>query len=173
MPMPEDRFSNDVAGAAAYERERSRRDDPRDDDYDRAAPRRYRCTCTAISESQCDYCCGEYYKQPEPEPTLEERWREAFGECMPGEHFFNTYRDEETGEKFVFCVDCFSLADDLPPGDRPMAMPDMDEPYQDEGPTCSICDGVGHGYPGGGPCPLEVNDRCRDETEEDDRRGGL
>jgi hypothetical protein len=20
---------------------------------------------------------------------------------------------------------------------------------------CSICDGVGHGYPGGGPCPLE------------------
>mgnify|MGYP000911033681 CR=1 FL=1 len=24
-----------------------------------------------------------------------------------------------------------------------------------EGPTCSICDGVGHGYPGGRPCPLE------------------
>lgn len=24
-----------------------------------------------------------------------------------------------------------------------------------EGPTCSICDGLGHGYPGGGPCPLE------------------
>lgn len=20
---------------------------------------------------------------------------------------------------------------------------------------CSICDGLGHGYPGGGPCPLE------------------
>ena len=30
--------------------------------------------------------------------------------------------------------------------------PDDDE-Y--EGPTCSICDGLGHGYPGGGPCPLE------------------
>lgn len=25
----------------------------------------------------------------------------------------------------------------------------------DEGPTCSICDGLGHGYPGGRPCPLE------------------
>jgi hypothetical protein len=24
-----------------------------------------------------------------------------------------------------------------------------------EGPTCSLCDGLGHGYPGGGPCPLE------------------
>lgn len=21
--------------------------------------------------------------------------------------------------------------------------------------TCSICDGLGHGYPGAGPCPLE------------------
>jgi hypothetical protein len=25
----------------------------------------------------------------------------------------------------------------------------------DEGPSCSLCDGLGHGYPGGGPCPLE------------------
>lgn len=24
-----------------------------------------------------------------------------------------------------------------------------------EGPSCSICDGLGHGYPGGRPCPLE------------------
>ena len=23
-------------------------------------------------------------------------------------------------------------------------------------PTCNICDAVGHGYPGAGPCPLEV-----------------
>jgi hypothetical protein len=30
-------------------------------------------------------------------------------------------------------------------------------------PTCSLCDGVGHGYPGAGPCPLE-------ETGEDDPR---
>lgn len=28
----------------------------------------------------------------------------------------------------------------------------------EEGPTCSICDGLGHGYPGGGPCPLEMAD---------------
>ena len=29
----------------------------------------------------------------------------------------------------------------------------LDE-YEDER-TCSICDGLGHGYPGAGPCPLE------------------
>jgi hypothetical protein len=31
------------------------------------------------------------------------------------------------------------------------------EEYGDslEGPTCSICDAAGHGYPGGPPCPLE------------------
>lgn len=29
------------------------------------------------------------------------------------------------------------------------------EEWFDEGPTCSICDGLGHGYPGGRPCPLE------------------
>ncbi len=23
-------------------------------------------------------------------------------------------------------------------------------------PTCNICDGYGHGYPGAGPCPLEI-----------------
>jgi hypothetical protein len=28
----------------------------------------------------------------------------------------------------------------------------------EEGPTCSICDGLGHGYPGGPPCPLEQTD---------------
>lgn len=33
-----------------------------------------------------------------------------------------------------------------------------------EGPSCSICDGLGHGYPGGGPCPLE--DRGAWEPEE-------
>jgi hypothetical protein len=32
-----------------------------------------------------------------------------------------------------------------------------------EPPACSICDGIGHGYPGAGPCPLE-------ETGEDDPR---
>lgn len=26
---------------------------------------------------------------------------------------------------------------------------------EDEPRCCSICDGPGHGYPGGGPCPLE------------------
>lgn len=26
------------------------------------------------------------------------------------------------------------------------------------GPTCNICDALGHGYPGGGLCPLEVTD---------------
>jgi hypothetical protein len=31
--------------------------------------------------------------------------------------------------------------------------------FQDEeGLSCSICDALGHGYPGGGPCPLESPD---------------
>lgn len=38
-----------------------------------------------------------------------------------------------------------------------------------EGPTCSICDGIGHGYPGGGPCPLEqTGDDDDDEPPTDD-----
>lgn len=28
----------------------------------------------------------------------------------------------------------------------------------DEGPSCSICDALGHGYPGGPACPLEQAD---------------
>ena len=27
---------------------------------------------------------------------------------------------------------------------------------QDDGPTCRLCTGSGHGYPGAGPCPLET-----------------
>lgn len=38
-----------------------------------------------------------------------------------------------------------------------------DDESCDEGPTCSICDGLGHGYPGAGPCPLE--DRGYDDGE--------
>jgi hypothetical protein len=38
----------------------------------------------------------------------------------------------------------------------------------DEGPTCSLCDAVGHGYPGAGPCPLE--NRGWEDAEEDRRR---
>lgn len=30
------------------------------------------------------------------------------------------------------------------------------------GPTCSLCDAAGHGYPGAGPCPLE--ERGSDEA---------
>jgi hypothetical protein len=36
------------------------------------------------------------------------------------------------------------------------ALMDSDELVPE--PTCSLCDGVGHGYPGAGPCPLEVTD---------------
>jgi len=31
---------------------------------------------------------------------------------------------------------------------------------------CSICDGMGHGYPGGGPCPLENMGEPMSEREE-------
>lgn len=40
----------------------------------------------------------------------------------------------------------------------------------DDVPCCSICDGAGHGYPGGGPCPLEVNERARWEDDQDEMR---
>lgn len=40
-----------------------------------------------------------------------------------------------------------------------------EEAQADEGPTCSICDGVGHGYPGGGPCPLEMRGNYDGEPE--------
>lgn len=41
-------------------------------------------------------------------------------------------------------------------------------PDYDDGPTCSICDALGHGYPGGRPCPLEDRgwDDGFDEWEE-------
>lgn len=42
-----------------------------------------------------------------------------------------------------------------------------DEAYEDL-PCCSICDGAGHGYPGGGPCPLEVNEVLRYETDQEE-----
>lgn len=41
--------------------------------------------------------------------------------------------------------------------------------YADE-PCCSICDGVGHGYPGAGPCPLECDPIAWMETEQDELR---
>jgi hypothetical protein len=37
-------------------------------------------------------------------------------------------------------------------------------------PTCSICDGIGHGYPGAGPCPLECDPIAWMETEADEER---
>lgn len=37
-------------------------------------------------------------------------------------------------------------------------------------PCCSICDGVGHGYPGGPPCPLECDPIAWHETEMDEMR---
>jgi hypothetical protein len=37
-------------------------------------------------------------------------------------------------------------------------------------PSCSICDGFGHGYPGAGPCPLE--ERGWEDQLEEERRYG-
>jgi hypothetical protein len=36
----------------------------------------------------------------------------------------------------------------------------LDDGQDYEGPTCSLCDALGHGYPGGPPCPLEDRGRC-------------
>lgn len=43
----------------------------------------------------------------------------------------------------------------------------------DDVPCCSICDATGHGYVGGGPCPLEVSDIVRWETDEDEARAAF
>lgn len=48
-------------------------------------------------------------------------------------------------------------ADDLTRADED------DYRWEAEAGFCSICDGLGHGYPGGGPCPLE--DRGYGEPE--------
>jgi hypothetical protein len=53
------------------------------------------------------------------------------------------------------------------PVDRVVAA--EEEPY-DYGRTCSLCDAVGHGYPGAGPCPLE--ERGWMDADEDLRRFG-
>lgn len=53
--------------------------------------------------------------------------------------------------------------------ERGVAIPEL--PYGDdyqEGPTCSLCDALGHGYPGAGPCPLEQ--RGYDDAREDEAR---
>ena len=31
--------------------------------------------------------------------------------------------------------------------------------------TCAVCDALGHGYPGAGPCPLEERGRYYDPPE--------
>jgi len=60
------------------------------------------------------------------------------------------------------------FADDELSGAWTLEAPDEafepEEPY--EGPTCSICDGLGHGYPGAGPCPLEDDGRFEDDPRE-------
>ncbi len=42
----------------------------------------------------------------------------------------------------------------------------MDEDFDPEEDTeaCGICDALGHGFPGGPPCPLEISDYS-DEPE--------
>lgn len=42
---------------------------------------------------------------------------------------------------------------------------DDSRPEDYEGPSCSICDALGHGYPGGPPCPLEDRGEPLDPRE--------
>lgn len=39
--------------------------------------------------------------------------------------------------------------------------------------SCSICDGLGHGYPGGRPCPLEENEQQWVEADAEERMAAL
>jgi hypothetical protein len=41
----------------------------------------------------------------------------------------------------------------------------LEAPADEEPRCCSICDAPGHGYPGGGPCPLEDRGEPIDERE--------
>lgn len=41
------------------------------------------------------------------------------------------------------------------PGGAAQVLADLDAYGPSDGPSCSICDALGHGYPGGPPCPLE------------------
>jgi len=42
-----------------------------------------------------------------------------------------------------------------------------DDEHDDEPRRCSICDGIGHGYPGAGPCPTEETMSQADRDQED------
>jgi hypothetical protein len=66
-------------------------------------------------------------------------------------------RTELGGKTLVVDADACSL------------LADYEDAYV-EGPTCSLCDAVGHGYPGAGPCPLE--DRGAYEADRDMIRFG-
>lgn len=74
-------------------------------------------------------------------------------------HVYRNEAGEPTGWDYPSQDDPYDPDDLLPdyPDDEDLDGWDDDaEPA--EGPRCSICDGLGHGYPGGGPCPLEVTD---------------
>ena len=73
----------------------------------------------------------------------------------------NTYfTSPATGRRYFIEANGLAVAADYPD----------DDPTYDEGPTCSLCDALGHGYPGGGPCPLE--DRGWWDAEEEAARWG-
>lgn len=54
-----------------------------------------------------------------------------------------------------FATEALALKHEAAYHDGRMTCQADDDEQQPEGPTCSICDGLGHGYPGGPPCPLE------------------
>jgi hypothetical protein len=91
-----------------------------------------------------------------PDRLAAATWAE-WGHCCTARHTFE--RVETNGSEGCIvlsgidgpslwdceCTSCVSIQDDY-------------YASQDEGPSCSICDALGHGYPGGPPCPLEVCD---------------
>lgn len=46
-----------------------------------------------------------------------------------------------------------------------LIQPDWQDDGWDEGPTCPICDGLGHGVPGTRPCPIEDSGRYDDRGD--------
>ena len=78
---------------------------------------------------------------------------EGLGDKCPANYRFAMAlhaKIDREGRKYV--PSAYSLAPKAPATVEAIPEEPCSEP---EPPTCSMCDAYGHGYPGGGPCPLE------------------
>lgn len=97
-----------------------------------------------------------------PLALLKDSWYDlSVGSLTGGKAMRNCWHRLASGK--VVWVDGRGVALKEPPHGAEFAP--VDDGEYDEGPTCSICDGVGHGYPGGPPCPLETRGAAEAEFQ--------